>query len=165
MKLRKETAADIPLIRALITRAFAPMAFSSQTEAAIVDALRDRGKLSVSLIAADEGNVVGHIAFSPVAIDGADLGWYGLGPIAVAPEWQGQGIGSALMDAGLAAIRALGARGCVLLGDPAFYSRFGFQADTRLTLPGVPAEYFQAVTFSGDTPSGEVTYDEGFSAS
>jgi putative acetyltransferase len=53
----------------------------------------------------------------------------------------------------------------VLLGDPAFYSRFGFQADSRLTLPGVPAEYFQAVTFSGDTPSGEVTYDEGFSAS
>ncbi|MDR7142028.1 GNAT family N-acetyltransferase [Rhizobium sp. BE258] len=161
MKLREETAADIPLIRALITRAFAPMPFSSQTEAAIVDALRDRGKLSVSLIAEDEGNVVGHVAFSPVAIDGADLGWYGLGPIAVAPEWQGQGIGRALMDAGL----ALGARGCVLLGDPAFYSRFGFQADAKLTLPGVPAEYFQAATFSGDTPSGEVTYDEGFSAS
>ncbi len=161
MKLREETAADIPLIRALITRAFAPMPFSSQTEAAIVDALRDRGKLSVSLIAEDEGNVVGHVAFSPVAIDGADLGWYGLGPIAVAPEWQGQGIGRALMDAGL----ALGARGCFLLGDPAFYSRFGFQADAKLTLPGVPAEYFQAATFSGDTPSGEVTYDEGFSAS
>lgn len=164
MQLRDETTADIPAIRALVTRAFAPVVYSSQTEAAIVDALRERGRLSVSLVAEDGSEIVGHIAFSPVTIDGADLGWYGLGPIAVAPERQGQGIGHALMDEGLAAIRALGASGCVLLGEPAYYGRFGFVADSRLTLPGVPAEYFQALLFQEDMPSGEVAYDEGFSA-
>ena len=164
MQLRNEIAADIPVIRVLVSAAFAPMPYSSQTEAAIVDALRQRGKLSVSLVADVDGEVAGHIAFSPVTIGGTDVGWYGLGPIAVAPGWQRQGIGRALVDEGLAAIRALGANGCVLLGSPAYYGRFGFKAEPGLRLPDVPAEYFQALRFAGEMPSGEVAYDAGFSA-
>lgn len=162
MRIRNETKADIPAIRALVSTAFAGKAYSSQTEAAIVDALRGNRALSATLVAEDEGRIVGHIAFSPVMINGRDLGWYGLGPIAVTPERQGEGIGTGLVKDGLAAIRKLGAQGCVLLGDPKFYGRFGFKADARLRLAGVPAEYFQALCFSGEMPSGTVTYDTAF---
>lgn len=164
MHIRSETEADIPAIRALVSEAFASMAHSSQTEAAIVDALRGNGTLPVSLVAADESGITGHIAFSPVMIDGDDLGWYGLGPIAVTPARQGQGIGSALVREGLAAIRKLGAQGCVLVGEPGYYGRFGFSADGRLRFAGVPPRYFQALSFNGDMPSGTVTYDAAFEA-
>jgi putative acetyltransferase len=164
MHIRNETEADIPAIRALVSDAFAGMAYSSQTEAAIVDALRRNSMLSVSLVAADDSGITGHIAFSPVMIDGDDLGWYGLGPIAVTPARQGQGIGSALVREGVAAIRKLGAQGCVLVGEPSYYARFGFKADARLRFAGVPPQYFQALSFNGDMPSGTVTYDVAFDA-
>lgn len=164
MHIRNETEADIPAIRALVSEAFAGMAYSSQTEAAIVDALRRNGMLSVSLVAEDESVITGHIAFSPVLIDGEDFGWYGLGPIAVTPARQGQGVGSTLVREGLAAIRKLGAQGCVLVGEPGYYGRFGFSADARLRFAGVPPRYFQALSFNGDMPSGTVTYDVAFEA-
>jgi putative acetyltransferase len=162
MRIRNETEADIPAIRALVSTAFAGKAYSSQTEAAIVDALRRNGALSVTLVAEDQSGIIGHIAFSPVMIDGEDLGWYGLGPIAVMPERQGEGIGSALVREGLAAIRKIDAKGCLLLGDPNYYGRFGFRADARLRLADVPPEYFQALCFSGEMPSGMVAYDAAF---
>ncbi|WP_086999704.1 GNAT family N-acetyltransferase [Rhizobium sullae] len=162
MRIRNETEADIPAIRALVSTAFAGKAYSSQTETAIVDALRRNGALSVTLVAEDESGIIGHIAFSPVTIDGEDLGWYGLGPIAVAPERQREGIGSALVREGLAAIRKRDANGCLLLGDPNYYGRFGFRADARLRLAGAPPEYFQALCFSGEMPAGMVTYDAAF---
>ena len=164
MYFRNETEADIPAIRALVSEAFAGKAYSSQTEAAIVDALRTNGTLSVSLVAEDESGIIGHIAFSPVTIDGDDLRWYGLGPIAVTPARQCQGIGSALLCEGLAAIRKLGARGCVLVGEPSYYGRFGFSADGRLRFAGAPPQYFQVLSFNGDMPSGTVTYDVAFEA-
>ncbi|TCU29118.1 putative acetyltransferase [Rhizobium azibense] len=162
MRIRNETIADIPAIRALISTAFAAKDHSSQTEAAIVDALRRNRALSATLVAEDEGQIVGHIAFSPVMINRRDLGWYGLGPLAVTPERQGEGIGTRLVKDGLGAILKLGAQGCVLLGDPGYYGRFGFKADARLRLADYPAEYFQALCFSGEMPSGMVTYDAAF---
>ena len=117
-------------------------------------ALRLAGALTLSLVAEKDSAVVGHVAVSPVAITDGTFGWYGLGPIAVAPEFQARGIGSALMRRALADLRALGARGCVLLGNPEYYGRFGFKADPSLVLPGVPPQYFQSLAFAMPMPSG-----------
>ncbi|WP_454813718.1 GNAT family N-acetyltransferase [Labrys neptuniae] len=164
MQIRPERADDIGIIRAVTKAAFEAMAHSSQTEAAIVDALRAAGALTLSLVAEKAGEIVGHVAFSPVTIDGAFRRWYGLGPVSVRPDCQRDGIGRALIEAGLADLRRLMAEGCVVLGDPAYYSRFGFKNDARLCLPGLPPVYFQCLPFGADTPHGNVAYHPGFEA-
>src|SRR5690606_17497287 len=111
------------------------------TEQFILSALRESGQLSVSLVADESGTVVGHVAVSPVVVSDGATGWYGLGPLSVAPERQGQGVGGQLVEHALAELRRLGASGCVVLGDPKYYSRFGFIAEPSLALPGVPPEY------------------------
>lgn len=97
MIIRAETPADVSTIRALTEAAFKSVEHSSQTEGAIVDALRAAGALPLSLVADQDGKIVGHIAFSPVLMGGMDLGWFGLGPVSVWPHLQRGGIGSALI--------------------------------------------------------------------
>lgn len=160
--LRDEKSADVAAISQLTERAFRDMVYASHTEQFIVDALRRVGALTVSLVAEDSGRVIGHVAISPVTISSGATGWYGLGPISVWPENQGQGVGSALMDASLAKLKSLGAAGCVLLGDPQYYARFGFRLCPDLRYPDAPAEYFQAISFSGEIPSGEVAFHPAF---
>jgi putative acetyltransferase len=163
MMVRDETAGDIPAIGALITAAFRGAPHASGTEAAIVDALRAAGALSLSLVACDEaGDVQGHVACSPVLIDGRDTGWLGLGPLAVHPDHQRQGIGRDLLRAGLAHFGTAGAAGIVVLGDPAYYGRFGFAAHSGLRLPDVPAEYFLALGLKQSVPTGTVAYHPAF---
>ncbi|KAG1272769.1 hypothetical protein G6F65_011471 [Rhizopus arrhizus] len=162
--LRNEAAADIAAIHALTAAAFATAEHSSHTADFIVDALRARGELAVSLVAEVDGERVGHVAISPVAVSDGSSGWFGLGPISVLPGWQGQGIGAALMHAALEALRQQGARGCVLLGEPGYYGRFGFRAEPGLILPGVPAEYFQALCLRPPMAQGEVQYSPAFEA-
>lgn len=162
--IRDETEADIPAIEALTQAAFLNAAHSSHTEQFIVNQLRKAQQLSLSLVAEDQQQIVGHVAVSPVRISSGDAGWYGLGPISVCPDKQGLGIGSMLMHAALQRLKALGAEGCVLLGDPNYYARFGFKPVSGLVLPGVPQEYFQAVSFTGNFPQGEVTYHDAFNA-
>lgn len=162
--IRDETAADIPAIEALTQAAFLNAAHSSHTEQFIVNQLRKAQQLSLSLVAEDQQQIVGHVAVSPVRISSGDAGWYGLGPISVCPDKQGLGIGSMLMHAALQRLKALGAEGCVLLGDPNYYARFGFKPISGLVLPGVPQEYFQAVSFTGTFPQGEVAYHDAFNA-
>jgi putative acetyltransferase len=162
MEIREERPKDAAAISAVVTAAFAGAPHSSGTEAAIIETLRNEGALTLSLIAEDGGVILGHIAFSPVTIGGSDDAWYGLGPVAVEPGRQGSGLGHALILAGLQRLRALGARGCVVLGDPAYYGRFGFRADAALTYPGVPSEYFQSLSFDGAKPTGEVSYHTAF---
>lgn len=163
IKIRNEDTSDIVGIRALITAAFLNAPHTSHTEQFIVDALRHSGNLTVSLVAEANGQIVGHVAISPVSISDGSQGWYGLGPIAVAPEHQGVGIGTQLMQQALATLREFGASGCVLLGDPEYYSRFGFKVEPNLVLPDVPPEYFQAISFGAHIPSGFVSYHESFS--
>ena len=76
--------------------------------------------------------------------------------------WQGQGIGAALIREGLGRLEEHGAQGCVVLGEPEYYSRFGFAHDTMLTYPGPPADYFQRLVLCGDAPSGVVSYSKAF---
>jgi putative acetyltransferase len=159
--VRPERDGDERDIHQLIEEAFRGAEHSSGTEARIVDALRSAGALAVSLLAIDEG-IAGHVAISPVTIDGRDIGWFGLGPVAVLPDRQGRGIGAALIEAGLASLRAIGASGCVVLGDPSFYARFGFEPVAGLRYPGPPPEYFQALSLNGELPGGEVAYPPAF---
>ncbi|RJG15423.1 GNAT family N-acetyltransferase [Massilia cavernae] len=162
--IRGETPADARAIRALTEAAFRAAPHTSHTEQFIVDALRRAGVLSLSLVADEGGALAGHVAVSPVTVSDGSGGWYGLGPISVLPARQGKGIGSLLMDAALAELRRMGAAGCVVLGDPAYYSRFGFEASPRLALPGVPAEYFQSVKFGASCAQGDVCYHAAFDA-
>jgi putative acetyltransferase len=140
------------------------MAYSSQTEKAIVDALRSAGALTLSLIAIEDGKIIGHVAFSPVTINSKTNGWYGLGPVSVWPNQQGRGIGQALIREGLNNLRDMNAQGCVVLGDPGYYSRFGFVSDPGLRYGDVPPEYFQRLGFTEIVPKGEVVFHPGFDA-
>ena len=162
MLIRPEQPADADAIRALTTDAFATASHSSGTEAAIVDGLRVAEALTLSLVAVEDGEIVGHVAFSPVTIDGAERGWFGLGPVSVRPRRQRDGIGSGLIREGLRRLRTMGAAGCVLLGDPAYYDRFGFANDPALVLEGVPPEYFMRLGFGAETPAGTVRYHAAF---
>lgn len=164
IKIRKEVNSDVADIQALTTAAFLNALHTSHSEQFIVNALRNSGNLTVSLVAEADGKIVGHVAVSPVSISDESQGWYGLGPISVAPEYQGLGIGSQLMRHALATLREFGASGCVLVGEPKFYSRFGFKAQPSLVLPDVPPEYFQAISFDARIPSGLVSFHESFSA-
>ncbi len=162
--MRPEAPSDVAAIETLTVAAFLGALHTSHTEQFIVAALRRAEALTVSLVAVEEGAVIGHVAVSPVAISDGAVGWYGLGPISVLPARQGQGIGSRLMHAALGALRARGAAGCVLLGDPMFYGRFGFRTEPGIVLPGVPPEYFQALSFGATLPGGVVTYHAAFDA-
>ena len=160
--IRHEIAADVDAIQTINMEAFANHPISHQTEHLIVNALRDAGALTLSLVAEDAGEVVGHIAFSRALIDGNDLKWFTLGPIAVAPNRQRQGIGSRLVETGIETLRRLGANGCQLVGDPAYYLRFGFRHSQSLTVEHVPPEYFMCLPLAGEIPHGAVTHHPAF---
>lgn len=162
MQIRPETASDISQIEAVTLAAFATAAYSDHREQLIIAALRRSGRLSVSLVADLKGVIVGHAAASPVAISDGTAHWFGLGPVSVAPGYQRRGFGAELVRAVLHALEQLGAAGCVVLGEPAYYGRFSFCRRADLRLPGVPAEYFQATAFGSGWPSGDVTYDAAF---
>lgn len=131
--VRAETAADAGAIAALTEAAFLNAEHTSHTEQFIVGALRRTGQLSVSLVAHDEGQVVGHVAVSPVTISDGSARWYGLGPVSAAPGRQREGIGSQLMRQALDQLRGSGAAGCV----PAEPSRIT-TLSTRRTEPSLP---------------------------
>ena len=162
MIIRPETTADLDGIRRVEIDAFANHPVSRQTEHLIVDALRDAGALTISLVAEDEGDIVGHVAFSPILIDGAEGRWFTLGPVGVLPARQRQGIGSKLIEAGLDALRRLGAEGCVLVGPPDYYRRFGFRTTDSLIFPNIPPEYFLILPLSGAVPRGEIAIHPAF---
>lgn len=162
MIVRPERAGDEAAIRAVTRAAFATAPHGSGIEQDIVDALRTAGDLTLSLVAEDARGVVGHIAFSPVAIEGGKGRWFGLGPVSARPDRQRRGVGSALIRRGIADMRRSGARGIVLLGDPGYYGRFGFAHDPALCYPGPPPAYFQRLVLEGEAPSGVVTYAPAF---
>ena len=164
MIIRNEMDSDIEAIWEVTKSAFENHPYSHQTEQYIVDALRAARALTVSLVAEVDGRVVGHIAFSPVTISDGSDGWYGVGPLSVLPEFQMKGIGKSLVYRGLSALTALGAKGCVLVGDPRYYERFGFRNIPDLVLEGVPQENFLALPFHRNPARGAVIFHEAFFA-
>lgn len=162
-RIEPERPGDAREISQLTTAAFAPMPFSDGDEARVIDALREAGALTLSLVALTaEGELVGHIAFSPVRIDDQPGDWYGLGPVSVAPRLQRQGVGSALIATGLDRLRDLSAAGCVLLGNPDYYRRFGFLSDPALTYQGRPNRYFQHLVLKGPPAQGDASFHPAF---
>src|SRR5512137_1225836 len=145
--IRNEMPDDVCAIAEVTIAAFKTLEISQHTEQFIIAALRAAQALTVSLVAETAGRVIGHIAFSPVTISDGSPDWYGLGPISVVPELQRQGIGKALMNEGLSRLKALGAKGCALVGDPGYYKRFGFRNIPELVYEGIPQEYFMALPF------------------
>lgn len=162
--IRPETPADVAALAAVTEAAFLDAPHTGHNVQFILAGLRDAGALALSLVAEMDGVIVGNIAVSPVSISDGTLGWFGIGPVSVVPEWQGRGIGSTLMRAALARLTESGASGCVVLGDPAYYRRFGFANDAGLVLRDVPPEYFMAVTFGPPAPHGTVGYHPAFAA-
>ena len=162
--IRNETHADVGTITGVTVAAFETLEISSHTEQFIIEALRAANALTLSLVAELDGRVVGHIAFSPVTISDGSTQWYGLGPVSVLPEFQRQGIGKALIDAGLSRLKEMNVRGCCLVGHPDYYRKFGFENLPGLVLEGVPPEVFFALSFDGDIPRGSVVFHEAFKA-
>ncbi len=162
--IRNEIESDIQVVAEITQTAFQTLAISQHTEQFIISALRAAGALTVSLVAQIDEDVVGHVAFSPVTISDGSPDWYGLGPVSVLPEHQRHGIGTALINEGLSRLKARGAQGCVLVGEPAYYRRFGFRNLPTLTLESVPPEVFLALPFEARTPTGVVVFHSAFSA-
>lgn len=162
--IRDEAKYDAAVITEVTVAAFKTLEISNHTEQFIIAALRIAKGLTISLIAEVDGRVVGHIAFSPVAISDGTNNWYGLGPVSVLPMYQRKGIGKALIQEGLSRLKDLDAKGCCLVGHPQYYRKFGFENIAGLVHAGVPEEVFFALSFDGCFPQGNVTFHEGFKA-
>ena len=145
LTIRPETPDDIPAIHRVNLEAFGQPA-----EAELVDRLRERGGFTLSLVAVRDGQVVGHILFSPVRIEspGSSFEAQGLGPMAVVPGVQREGIGSRLVEAGLEQLRQAGHEVVVVLGHAEYYPRFGFRPSSRYGIrweKEVPEEVFMVI--------------------
>ena len=162
LTIRPEKPSDHAQIGVVTDAAFAEVGHSDGSEVRIVERLRADGDLTLSLVAEDSERIIGHVAVSPVRISDGSMGWYGLGPISVLPTHQRDGVGLRLMQRAIADMRELDAKGIVLLGEPSYYSRFGFEHDPQLSYPGPPGKYFQRLVLGGDAPSGTVTYAPAF---
>lgn len=164
MIIRKETQSDVGAIAEITKAAFENHPFSNNTEQFIIHALRAADALTVSLVAEAEGAPIGHIAFSPVTFTDRTENWYGLGPVSVHPDYQKQGIGTKLVHEGIGLLKDMGAGGCVLVGDPGFYERFGFRSFDGLKHEGVPQENCLALSFCNKIPTGIVEFHPAFRA-
>ena len=154
--IRKETQKDIPMIRGILIDAF-----KSNGEADLVETLREEASDFISLVAEhiSTGYLAGHILFTPVDLDGGDntLVLYGLGPMAVLPECQKQGIGSLLVSTGLKECKKAGIHAIVVLGHPDFYPRFGFVKARKHGIQyeyDVPDNLFMAIELKTGSLSG-----------
>jgi putative acetyltransferase len=144
--IRNEEPKDIEQVSAILKAIF-----PSEAESKLVDALRRNGNALISLAAVKHDDVLGHIVFSPVSTTPpSEAKGIGLAPVAVRPEVQSQGIGSQLIQAGLRRCQELGYDYCVVLGNPEYYRRFGFEKASHLGLQneyGVDDE-FMTIRFS-----------------
>lgn len=166
MLIRIEEEQDHEAVYAINTSAF-----ESPAEAKLVNALREQAKPVISLVAEDNGEVVGHILFSPVSLsEHPDLRISGLAPMAVAPGRQRQGIGSALVREGLKRCQQAGFVASVVLGHPEFYPHFGYMPASRFNIGceyEVPDEVFMATELVPGALSdtvGTIKYHAAFSS-
>lgn len=160
MLVRYERADDIPAISRVVTEAMLTLAQANGTEASIVEKLRADGALVLSLVAEEEGQVIGYLAASAARIGSQD-GWGLIGPLAVLPSRHRQGTGKALMMEALRRLRII-SRGAALVGNPRYYGRFGFRAYPGFGVTGCPPEVVLALPFDGTEPRGELTHHPAF---
>ncbi|MGF1727394.1 GNAT family N-acetyltransferase [Photobacterium nomapromontoriensis] len=153
MLIRTEAPADILPIDNLLKSVF-----DTDAEANLVMRLRENGNRTLSLVAcSDEGEVIGHVLFSPVMLDGQDENWQGLAPLAVKAEYQRQGIGLALMEEAKLMLAEFGYPVVVVLGHSDYYPKVGFSraSDHGINCPWpVPEDAFMVLEVLPDTLSG-----------
>ncbi len=166
LQIRAETPADRAAIYNLTQAAFEGQPYADGDEQDVIDRLRDRDALTLSLVALQGQTIVGQVTFSPAQHDDGSGPWFALGPVAVWPQHQGQGIGGALIRAGLEDLRTRGALGCILTGNPAYYERFGFAPAGAHAPANEPAEYFMikplAASSIAATPISRFTFHPAF---
>ena len=166
LRLRPETTDDIDAIDRVVRAAFLAE-FGSTAEVGLVRTMRDRGELvaDLTVVALRADAVIGHLAMSEVTLDGRQARGLGLAPVAVTPEEQGRGVGSALIRAALAQAEATGWEFVVLLGHAHYYPRFGFEAARRFGLSGDYGDHdgWMARSLGGHpVPAGHVSYCSAF---
>jgi putative acetyltransferase len=156
--IRMERAEDFKAIFDVTMRAFATMSYADGDEQWLPARFRDAGALALSLVAELDGDVVGQATFTPAFAEDGSGGWFALGPIAVDPLHQSAGIGGDLIRAGIDWMHGQNAAGCVLVGNPAFYCRFGFQRFPKLAPKGELAEFFQILPLGVEQPVSIVNF-------
>lgn len=154
MLIRTEAPADILPINSLLEAAF-----DTDAEAKLVMSLRENSRFTLSLVAcSDEGEIIAHLLFTPILIDGEDIGWQGMAPVAVKAEYRKQGIAGKLIREGFDSLFELGYPACSVLGDPALYGRFGFVDAESYNMHcrwDVPQGYFQMIELAEGTCQGK----------
>lgn len=166
MIIRHQKPEETEQIAKLIYNSFLGLHMLKDPSAPVEDkvylALLESGKLTLSIVALIDDVIVGHVAFSPIVITNENDQWYGLGPVCVEIEHRKRGIGSKIIKQGIEEIKAMGGAGVVLVGEPAYYNRFGFYSVENLEYPNVPSKYVLVLSFSDKKPTGTVLFDKAF---
>ena len=162
LQIRDEAPQDHAAIYELTQRAFEGRPYAGGDEQDVVNRLRDQGALQVSLVAVEGLRVVGQITFSPAICSDGTAPWFALGPVSVEPDCQSRGIGSLLINRGLDIIRADGALGCILTGNPEYYQRFGFVVSPSLAPDNEPGEFFMVKYLAAEAAGGQFTFHPAF---
>lgn len=156
--IRTETENDFRAIHDLTKRAFQGKRYSDGTEQDLINNLRADGALTLSFVAEQDRIIVGHVALSPAFASDGSTGWYALGPIAVEPARQRQGIGGKLINEAMFCLTAMTAKGCIVIGDTNYYSRHGFVPRPDLAPKGEPAEHYMVRHLVDGTPDCVVSF-------
>ena len=162
--IRTETPEDLQDIWQVTKDAFADMPYAGGDEQDLVNVLRSIGALSLSLVATDGDELVGQVTFSPATISSSVGTWFALGPISVKPGRQSEGIGGQLIEAGIDAIQELDAWGCILTGNPDYYSRHGFSLAPERCPTKESSEYFMLRMINNQVPTGKFAFHDAFYA-
>lgn len=168
--IRPERPAEVGVINAVIMQAFADVPGGDGHQSYMVEKLRGEGQLTFSFVSINEGRPVGHICVLPVKViteEGNNEleGYYALGPVAVLPDLQDAGHGSALVHHAIGALQGLGAKAVVTYGTTEFFSRFGFSPVTSLTYPGHEQKELLALALDEqELPTGSLEFPEAFEA-
>jgi putative acetyltransferase len=152
--IRNEKITDQQAIYRITKLAFKDRPYADGDEQDVINRLRAVGALTLSLVAIINDDVVGQATFSPASQSDDSRPWYALGPIAVLPDHQSMGIGSALIAEGLQWLQERRALGCILTGNPAYYERFGFVLSPSHTPKAELPQYFQVKFLTGFRPQG-----------
>ncbi len=162
MTIRTERPEDNKLIANVIDKAFAGMPYADGDEAALMEKLRIHHALTLSLVAEVNGELIGQVAFSPARTSEYASGWFTLGPLAVLPAYQRQGVGSRLVEQGLAMLMQDNALGCILTGNLAYYRRFGFEPAPANAPEEKYAKHFMIKRLRGTWPKGRLDFHPVF---
>lgn len=167
--IRAEKTTDIEPINQLILLAFANHPHQDPnlgvTEHLIVQNLRQSAALTISLVAEYQAQIIAHVAFSPIQVNHQKSNYHVMAPVSVLPEFQNCGVGTQLIKNGLIKLQQFNSDGCVVLGDPEYYQRFGFHHNHKFSAKGAPKPYFMAQSFTDHhhlNNAAEITFHEAF---